>query len=919
MDELYPAKKASEKVKSHLEGNEQSSLDSVYHLFRARRKVSLGNGHVSTKKDADCALRYFSKLTPRNYDHEEFLRKFQGQHNTDTEPKYEIDPITNKKVFRETDEATRKSVEVPVKTFKGYRSLFHKFHPPNNPESELKEPIGEPSILATKSHEMRDYLKEYEGKDTYNPYFAYEPNGQKPESVCPVQEGLKDYDSRNSYESSQNNALHSKINGQPVYSDSTQECLRDHDSIAWYGPVKYNRADSDTSSGLEKEGSKDTLGQQSNRDLSKGPNATAAGLKEFDERVSYGPVLHSEPDGKAPSPAPVQQDAVEKGLHGFDSKADYGARRILKNISLTEKNLSTDKSFRFQHEIDKREDLDLLRPSDVRAASGIIKGTKETENQRLAKRKELEVEFEKAQQLETSNADEALSSIKSPSLTKDLAQKRAEEVSQILTGNYIRDFPEEFQVKWESDKTDGNLTPKTQTDAWGYDKTPQGLELSYQKEIENTKKAEKAYIDGRASKEAFARNPTIPRIQTSLDRKTSQETGKDVSIDKLQAQADLYSREPQGLETSYAEECKLQNEIDPYSKKPQGLETSYVEECTSRQGEGDLSASVSYYSPSKAEATAGEKQLKNSGQEAQGIKSYIEEDQTLPQSDSHPPLQNNILTANPKTAEAPRSLRDKFSKDKELVREIREIYEERYGSIDSKHYQVSETSTSNPDIESKDARGSTPLPDLQEPTIYKILAYDSTMQSVSQAETTSIVTDSASALTPAEVLLRLSNPAKFFPHFEPLQAQGYEIIAGSGDVLVFRKVRSAGPSGTKSESSSSYQDRTRQSTNPIDGMQGKPVVATGNFASPTGFVNYDRPVGSDPPFKSNINVRREEPVFSGKPNWFEDAERPQRKKLSFGKRIIYGGTMVGLSSYAIGVVTEYFKTGGSDGMGPQGL
>jgi len=86
---------------------------------------------------------------------------------------------------------------------------------------------------------------------------------------------------------------------------------------------------------------------------------------------------------------------------------------------------------------------------------------------------------------------------------------------------------------------------------------------------------------------------------------------------------------------------------------------------------------------------------------------------------------------------------------------------------------------------------STAADNVREPTIYKILAYDPTMQAISTAETTSVVPDSTTPLTPAEVLLRLSNPTKFFPYFSTLQREGYEIVSGSGDVLVFRKVREA--------------------------------------------------------------------------------------------------------------------------------
>jgi hypothetical protein len=213
-----------------------------------------------------------------------------------------------------------------------------------------------------------------------------------------------------------------------------------------------------------------------------------------------------------------------------------------------------------------------------------------------------------------------------------------------------------------------------------------------------------------------------------------------------------------------------------------------------------------------------------------------------------------------------------------------------------------------------------PPPGNAEPTLYKILAYDPTMQSISTAETTSIVPDSSGPLTPAEVLLRLSNPAKFFPHFQPLQSEGYEIVSGSGDVLVFRKVRPAAPKGTKVEPKPVTSEKAQKykTTNPIDGMQSSPVAATGNFASPTGFVNHDLPGVSEPPFKSNIDVRREEPVFSGKRNW-EEGEGPQKKGRGRGKRVLIGAAWVAAASYAVGVVAEFFKTGGIDGKGPQGF
>ncbi|WYZ46017.1 hypothetical protein EsH8_IX_000242 [Colletotrichum jinshuiense] len=92
---------------------------------------------------------------------------------------------------------------------------------------------------------------------------------------------------------------------------------------------------------------------------------------------------------------------------------------------------------------------------------------------------------------------------------------------------------------------------------------------------------------------------------------------------------------------------------------------------------------------------------------------------------------------------------------------------------------------------------------VREPTIYKILAYDPKSQAINTAETTSVVPDSATPLTPAEVLLQLSNPTRFFPYFSSLQREGYEIVSGSGDVLVFRKVREA-ETGTEEQTTASF-------------------------------------------------------------------------------------------------------------------
>lgn len=402
-------------------------------------------------------------------------------------------------------------------------------------------------------------------------------------------------------------------------------------------------------------------------------------------------------------------------------------------------------------------------------------------------------------------------------------ESQPENQSKKMTGNFVRDFPEEFETTWtRADGSSGGLTHKNKSD----------------REIEvGAQQGEYAYVNGLGSQEAFSGRPDVERLEPSLNRAISR------------------NAEPNAAEKN----------------------DSQMKVGSAQQGEGDLSELMSVETG------------------AHTIKQQLQKEKN-----------------------AQKEL------DRELVREVRSIHEDAYETITAKHRQIPSASQENGAISEVtpvlDAVAVTAPP----PTVYKILAYDPTMQSISTAETTSIVSDASGPLTPAEVLLRLSNPAKFFPYFAPLQKQGYEIVSGSGDVLVFRKFREGSPPGVEKTSTTAAieekrpEERKRNDVNPIDGMTRGPIAAIGDFASPTGFVNHDIPRGSEPPFKSNIDVRREEPVFSGKRNW-EDKEESGRKKRGVTKTVLVGAGWLGACSYAIGVVADYFKTGGADGKGPKGF
>ncbi|KAI0899927.1 hypothetical protein F4806DRAFT_454430 [Annulohypoxylon nitens] len=379
-----------------------------------------------------------------------------------------------------------------------------------------------------------------------------------------------------------------------------------------------------------------------------------------------------------------------------------------------------------------------------------------------------------------------------------------------FTGNYVRDFPEDFSGSWGTRASHSSSEPSISNEKAAH---IQAAEKQYADQISNL-------VNIGDSGPSMDKQQTGSKLEPALDRQESGATEIKLDHDPI-----------------------TQAEVDPYSKEPQGLETSYTKEC-----DGEHSPTFKMYGgepepPSvKAETQPGVFHLHSS---------YYRD----PELDARSPVS---------------SLAPEF--------------------------KLEPTQTS-------------------EPTVYKILAYDSSTQQINIAETTSVVPDQATPLTPAEVLLRLSNPTKFFPHFAPLQAEGFEIVSGEGDVLVFRKIRNSKP--TDSE--------TGAPVNPID-LMGKSTALpnAAAFVSPTGFVNYDVPkVEEEPqttPFRSGIDVRREEPVFSGPKVTKEEAQKEKgKKKKGVGKRVLLGGAWVAGISYGLGVVSEYFKTGGVDGRGPSGF
>ena len=237
--------------------------------------------------------------------------------------------------------------------------------------------------------------------------------------------------------------------------------------------------------------------------------------------------------------------------------------------------------------------------------------------------------------------------------------------------------------------------------------------------------------------------------------------------------------------------------------------------------------------------------------------------------------------------------------------------------------------STSPTASSSSAKATpTIAPKTPTPSVYRILAYDpATQKVISSPKTTSLTPfskEQPEPLTPVEALSVLNNPGKFLPHVMNLYNKGYNVISGASNILVLkREARGDELAAAKHAEAIRYP-------NPVDGT----VASTGNFASPTGFVNHDSPIpleeleqhraegtaAAEPvsgTAKDGVGkVRREEEVFSGRSRggWQDGNRNGRRARGRSGRRrerrwarVLVTGTVTAACCYAIGVVSEMMR------------
>ncbi|KAL8681595.1 MAG: hypothetical protein Q9186_002335 [Xanthomendoza sp. 1 TL-2023] len=216
--------------------------------------------------------------------------------------------------------------------------------------------------------------------------------------------------------------------------------------------------------------------------------------------------------------------------------------------------------------------------------------------------------------------------------------------------------------------------------------------------------------------------------------------------------------------------------------------------------------------------------------------------------------------------------------------------------------------------------------------VYSVLAYDPSNQQVTAADiTTSSESPSERRVSLSEALSSLTDPAKFLPQLTKLQSQGYEIVSSDTNILVLKKNCKTPPSNYPRPPPPSPSVADKKAT--AESKEGRRFVSTiedkgtspGNFASATSFVKHDS--GSPSPFESENaeqtlsvhKVRRLEDVFSGprRKTWHDNSFGDKNKRRSrfrrssrrwrTSKRVLWVGSWTAACCYAVGVLTEFLR------------
>lgn len=737
-----------------------------------------------------------------------------------------------------------------------------------------------------------------------------------------------------------------------------------------------------------------------------------------------------------PQPAHQAHDAKPSTT---TTKIESALDRHLNRKSTSEKGKSDSPKLQYKPKENQIEDLDLLRPSDVRASAGLRGNSpKETDDDKQARRKKLEEKYESC------SSDQAQAESNTLVQKGEDLRVQNDKATELRFGSWLKGTiqdaelnPEEAlkgtSAPWKNKSSDEKgLDPNSihlasdslqlSTNKIGPERSPVISPETSAKARDKADKLKaqivpfKAKLDAMKADYDFLRQEWLQEIRKLKEKAAKKE--EETKARKIAQRArEIHEEEVKAQKVAMeAMEMRSSDRTTNAAKTSAagGLGREGAEQPAPRrlqsfiQGEGDMASNVH-------EFAGRDRWYKRKAPHAMDAKD-VENDARL----------------------------QKAARDRALIREIRGIYEDTYGTIDTKHRQldnlptlvgspgqgvnsssgkvdpdaqlpssatgIAESSKSLDKPQVSDALTKQALdphtsdtntfrmPDeilrkslwlarlrrggeftldpveatavnsekatvLQPPSTiapkhkyheaqkapklntYCILAYDSATESVRSFETL-VPFSKEESLLPLEALNRASNPAKFLAHAISLGAEGYEPVSGTTNILVFKKTvtpqdlavaketgagKELNPTrnshdhlrdlfgGTKAEQHK-VTEAQKQAVEKIKKEDQK--VETPSQTVTDSIPNQKQPFkeaqaqqltsSASPSHTSSDRVHRQETVFSGsrQGRWIDHSVKSRRRKRAADrrrktlKRMLMTGAFTAACCYCVGVASE---------------
>lgn len=501
---------------------------------------------------------------------------------------------------------------------------------------------------------------------------------------------------------------------------------------------------------------------------------------------------------------PIRQDHNAKP-NTTATKIESALDRHLSSKSANEKEKSDQPRLQYKPEENKTEDIDLLRPADVRASAGLRGNSpKETSADKQNRRKKLEESYE------------SCSVDHSEAARNKLVQKREERpirkdtATELRFGSWLKGTLQDAKPKRiEALKDTSAVRVTDSSDATNFNpesinKTSSSTSLSRNGAVSNSPNAVAPEAQAQVGDKASKLKAQIVPFKAKLDAmKADYDFLRHEWLTEIRLVKERAAKKEKEMKAQ--EIAKRAREIHEEEVKTQKVAMESMEmrsnDRTTNTAKTALGGSVGNDVAEQPPPRRLQSFFQGEGDMASNVHEFAGRERWYKRKAPH--------AMNAKDAEIDAKLQ-KVAKDRALIREIRGIYEDTYGTIDTKHRQPHVLST--PQVESRGSVAATAAADQQKPTVnpspsttapkavvheaqkatkhifYRILAYDSDTRRVTSVESTTLAPFSKEeSLLPLDVLNRLSNPGKYLPYVVSLAAKGYVPVSGTTNLLVLKR------------------------------------------------------------------------------------------------------------------------------------